>query len=155
MRHHTKDKGDLGVGFVTADLLQSGVQPAFLISEHLPFDLIAVSPDNELRTLSVKYRALKDGVVTVSFRSTRSDRHGTHSVKHAHNLYDALAIYCPDNRQVYYVRMNEIDTSVGSLTLRVDRTRNNQANRVRPAEEYLGALRLFMPPSGRNPAAVF
>src|SRR5216683_5100347 len=42
VRHHTKDKGDEGLGQVIADLMTNGVQVAVPLSEHLPFDLIAI-----------------------------------------------------------------------------------------------------------------
>lgn len=54
--HHTKSKGDSGLGFVIADLLSRGVQVALPISEHLPFDCIAISIGGCLCRLSVKYR---------------------------------------------------------------------------------------------------
>jgi hypothetical protein len=49
MEHHTKTKGDKGMGFVIADLLSKGIQVALPISEHLPFDLIAMNTDGQLK----------------------------------------------------------------------------------------------------------
>lgn len=51
--HHTKDKGDVGLGHVIAVLLENGIQVALPISEHLPFDCIAISEDihETLKTL--------------------------------------------------------------------------------------------------------
>ncbi len=39
MRHHTKDKGDEGLGQITGDFMTHGVHVAVPLSEHLPFDL--------------------------------------------------------------------------------------------------------------------
>jgi len=39
--HHTKDKGDLGVVMVIADLVRHGVDVYVPLSEHQPSDLIA------------------------------------------------------------------------------------------------------------------
>ena len=57
MAHHTKDKGDLAVGMVVADLLINGYHYAPLISEHMPFDLIAIAPHIgfALRKIQVRY----------------------------------------------------------------------------------------------------
>src|SRR4030081_1830150 len=60
MRHHTKDKGDEGLGQVIADLMTSGVHVAVPLSEHLPFDLIAISEHGAMRRVQVRYRASTD-----------------------------------------------------------------------------------------------
>jgi PD-(D/E)XK endonuclease len=60
VRHHTKDKGDEGLGQVIADLMTNGVQVAVPLSEHLPFDLIAISEDGAMRRVQVRYRASAD-----------------------------------------------------------------------------------------------
>jgi len=60
MRHHTKDKGDVGLTRVMADLVAHDIQVALPISEHLPFDLIAIHPTGDLRRVSVKYRAMNE-----------------------------------------------------------------------------------------------
>ncbi|MDR7289516.1 hypothetical protein J2S38_002579 [Mycolicibacterium senegalense] len=40
-RHHTKDKGDLGVAKAHADLVAKGFYVLFPATEHAPFDLVA------------------------------------------------------------------------------------------------------------------
>ena len=68
MEHHTKTKGDAGVGFVLADCLQNNVQVCLPISEHLAFDVVVVSPEGALRRLQVKYVTAKKGAITVDIR---------------------------------------------------------------------------------------
>ncbi len=41
MRHHTKDKGDIGVLKAQADLYQKGWITLNPATEHAPFDLVA------------------------------------------------------------------------------------------------------------------
>ena len=60
VRHHTKDKGDEGLGQVIGDLMSNGVQVAIPLSEHLPFDLIAIGDGGAMRRVQVRYRALAD-----------------------------------------------------------------------------------------------
>ena len=67
MYHHTKDKGDVGVGFVIVDLMSKGIHVCLPISEHLPFDLIAVYPEGRLSRLSVNYRSVTKGRIEVGF----------------------------------------------------------------------------------------
>jgi hypothetical protein len=143
MRHHTKDKGDQGLGFVLAELLQSGIQVALPISEHLPFDAIAISEDGELARLSVKYRSsAKNGSVEVRLRSSWADRHGSHVRQHDKSEYDALAIYCPDTAKCYFVRTPEIDGS--AVVLRVSAPKNKGKQKtIRWARSFEDPRRLF------------
>jgi hypothetical protein len=144
MRHHTKDKGDAGLGFVIATLMSQGIEVALPIGEHLPFDCIAISEDGRLSRVSVKYRAAtKLGVVKVRLESYWADRHGTHVRKHGRADYDAIAIYCPDSSQCYFVRCAEIEH--GTLTLRLSEAKNGQAAGVRLAIEYKNPNRIFAP----------
>jgi hypothetical protein len=145
MGHHTKDKGDIGVCSVIADLAHHGVGVGTLLSEHMPFDLIAVSPDyQQLCRLSVKYRSrwLPD-VLTVRLKSVWNDRHGTHTVVHDKTEYDAVAIYDPVSRDCYYVRTTEIEGN--SVSLRTAASRNGQKAKVRYAADYRDPMRLFLP----------
>lgn len=134
MRHHTKDKGDRGTGNVIADLLSKGIQVCLPLSEHLPFDLIAVNNDGTLLRVSVKYREIKNGCVNVSFRSSYSDSKGVHTKHIDKNLIDLLAIYCPQTNTTYYVNPHKFDKSV---TLRVEESKNNQTKGINLAKDYL------------------
>ena len=59
-RHHTKDKGDLGVAKVHADLVSKGFTVLFPATEHAAFDLVAYA-DGEFYRLQVKYRSARSG----------------------------------------------------------------------------------------------
>lgn len=124
-----------------ADLAQSDVSVALLLSEHKPFDLIAISPRLELCRLSVKYRRATKGKIYVPLKSYWSDRRGTHMIKHDKTNYDALAIYCPDTRETYYIRTDEVRGH--SCSLRLDPSRNGQVSDVRYASDYRHPHRLF------------
>lgn len=77
-RHHTKDKGDLGVAKAHADLVGKGYYVLFPATEHAPFDLVAYAAGTFHR-IQVKYRSARAGAVRLNFRSTWADRHGAHS----------------------------------------------------------------------------
>ncbi len=143
MGHHTKDKGDLGVGFVIADLIRNDIKVALPISEHLPFDCIAISPEGALCRLSVKYREVKRGRVEVRLRSSWADGKGSHVKDHDKSAYDATAIYCPDVDGCYYVRNDEI--AGNTIVLRTAPARNNQLTGVRQAVDYVDPKRMFKP----------
>lgn len=147
MRHHTKDKGDLAVGQVIADLLGHGAKVCLPISEHLPFDLIAVSPSmKEVRRVQVKHVVMRDGCIRIPLRRTHSDRRGVHRKLVVLDELDAIAVFCPDVSEVYYVRRDEIPRGLQStLTLRLIQSRNGQVKRVRSARDFAGTDRLFGP----------
>ncbi|SEQ89667.1 group I intron-associated PD-(D/E)XK endonuclease [Neolewinella agarilytica] len=133
MYHHTKNKGDVGVGFVIADLMSKGIHVCLPISEHLPFDLIAVYPEGRLSRLSVKYRSVTKGRIEVGFKSTYSTSKGISVVPIDKYMVDAIAIYCPDTKEVYYVDHHKFNTSV---ILRIDPPMNNQTKGVNFARNF-------------------
>jgi hypothetical protein len=60
VRHRTKDKGDEGLGPVIGDLMTHGVHVAVPLSEHLPFDLVAIGEHGTVRRVQVRYRTSLD-----------------------------------------------------------------------------------------------
>jgi len=56
----TKDKGDIGLTQIIADLTEKDVKIALPLSEHLPFDLIAISPEGGLTKSSFGVNFAKD-----------------------------------------------------------------------------------------------
>jgi hypothetical protein len=121
-RHHTKDKGDLGVAKVHADLVSKGFTVLFPATEHAPFDLVAYA-DGKFHRLQVKYRSARSGAVIVKFRSMWADRHGTHTTPTDKSAIDTVGIYCPETDQCYYVRP---DAYGASVTLRITPSKNGQ-----------------------------
>jgi len=143
MRHHTKDKGDIGVSQVIADLVRNGIGVSIPLSEHSPFDLIAISANGKLAKIQVKYATAKKGIIAVNLRHSYSDRRGVHTTTANQTHIDAYAVYCPNNNQVYYVRKREIKHARNTLTLRIDTPKNNQVSGVRFASQFEDASRLF------------
>ena len=95
--------------------------------------------------LSVKYRVMStSGSVTVLTRSVWNDRHGTHRRPHNPGDYDAVAIYCPDSDECYYLRASELSAS--GRTLRIRSPANNQMAGVHLARLFIDPHRLFALP---------
>jgi hypothetical protein len=145
-RHHTKEKGDLGVACVIADLMKHGIHAALPMSEHLPYDLIAIAPDGRLSKVSVKFRTMRtDGTVAIPAKSAWADRHGVHTRLHSPGDYDAVALYCPNTGACYYVPAAELRRNITAL--RILETRNRQQIGVRMADQFTDPQHLFpMPP---------
>jgi hypothetical protein len=148
MRHHTKDKGDLAVARVIVDLARAGIRVCLPLSEHLPFDVLAVSPSRgALRRVQVKCAtANKRGAAELKLRRTHADRRGTHSTHIRLDETDAFAVFSPETDTVYYVRRDEIPAEVCSVfVLRLTPAKNRQTARTRLASDFEGPRRIFGP----------
>lgn len=100
----TKEKGDIGLTQIIADLQLKGIGTALPLAEHMPFDLIAIDDHARLAKISVKYRAMnKFGSIEIPMRSISSNSQGYRVKKANLDEIDVFAIYCPDNRQCYYI----------------------------------------------------
>jgi len=143
--HHTKDKGDLAVAKVQADLVERGATVLQPFTEHAPFDLVAYQ-DEAFYRVQVKFRTMKLGSVYVPFKTSWADRHGVHTRPMPMNEVDVVAIYCPDTRQTYYI---DPRTFRGSATIRIEPSKNGQAQRVVRAADCL----VFPPPHVRGATA--
>lgn len=97
---------------------------------------------NDLCKLSVKYRKVKDDIISVALKSIWSDKHGVHIKKHDKQTYDAIAIYCPDTNECYYIRIDEVKQS---FCLRTNVSPYNM-DRIRYAKDYKDPNRLFSKP---------
>lgn len=130
--HPTKEKGDLGVAKVHADLVGMGFTVLFPATEHAPFDLVAYE-NGDFYRLQVKYRSASSGAVKVQFRSMWADRRGTHTTPMDKDAIDIVCIYCPETDQCYYVRPGAYGTSV---TLRITPSGNGQQAGVLYADAF-------------------
>jgi len=142
--HHTKTKGDMGVGMVISDLMLNGIGICLPVSEHLPFDLIAVSAAGKVCRLQVKYKSMRDGGIRFNLRSSYADRNGSHIVYIDRSLFDAYAVFCPETNKIYYVRNDEIPKHLTTVfKLRVVESRSNQTLGIHMACDFEGVYRLF------------
>jgi hypothetical protein len=119
MSHHTKDKGDVGLAMVIADLTKNGFNVCLPISEHQAFDLIAANEEGKLCRIQVKYRVLKNGAVEVPFRSVYSNGQGAKAVLNDFSKFDVYAVYCPDVEKIYYYPVSLVGSKTSVALLRV------------------------------------
>lgn len=105
MKHHTKDKGDIGLTKVIADLTENGFIISLPISEHQQYDLIA-DYEGKLIRIQIKYRSLSINNKTISF-SCKTSHVGLNGKsilrKYEKNDFDLYAIYSPSTKRCYYV----------------------------------------------------
>ncbi len=132
-KHHTKNKGDLGVLKAKLDLFEQG----FLIlnpeTEHAPFDLV-IYRAGVFRRIQVKYRSLnKRGALEIAFRSSHCDTKGVVFRAVNKSEIDLYAIYCPETDECYYFNPCSYNKSI---TIRVNAPRNNQCEGLNFAKQF-------------------
>ena len=132
--HHTKHKADKGLARVIADVVDKGCIPCVPLSDHQPYDLVAVLVGGSVVKLQVKYASLKkNGTVDVKFRTSWADKNGTHTRHYKKEDFDYYAIYCPEKNKVVYVPSG----ADCPKAIRFDRPANNQHKHVKWADAYL------------------
>jgi hypothetical protein len=131
-KHHTKNKGDLGVLKCQADLMEKGFLPCVPCSEHSNFDLVAYQSGGKFYRIQVKYREIKNGKVEVSFKSSWADKNGIHEQKWDKQEIDLVCVFCPDTNKCYYFDPNNYGKS---LALRFDKPKHN-LSRVHFASDF-------------------
>lgn len=130
-KHHTKDKGDIGVLKAAADLASQGFLVLNPLTEHAPFDLVTYKDETFLR-VQVKYCTLKESVVIkADLRSVWSDKNGRHTSCDTSEI-DVVGIYYPDTDECYYIKPEGKKT----ILLRFEDSKNGQKIGVRYAKEY-------------------
>lgn len=132
--HHTKTKGDLGVLKAKCDLLGKGYLTFSPDTEHAPFDVVAYK-DGKFVRVQVKYRSKDNlGALSVSFKTSWSDKHGYHPSYYEKSSIDLFCVYCPDTDKCYYFDPKLYNRSV---KIRIDPPLNKQTQNVKFAEDFL------------------
>ena len=102
------------------DLSEQGFKILTPFSEHLPFDLVAFSPNSgKLYKVQVKYKRLSKGVVNVPLRTSFLSSEGTITKRYKHDDFDVIAVYCPDIQSCAYLTSKETEHLSSTVTLRV------------------------------------
>jgi hypothetical protein len=150
MHHHTKTKGDIGVGMVISDLMIRGYGVCLPLSEHMPFDIVAVSHDGQLSRVQVKYAATKDsGAFCLSLRNTYSTSKLVSSKRIDSDKADGWAVYNPQ-AGIIYVPIAEADGLEYDLTFRLQKAPGS-GHAQRLVKDYRDPSVLWRPRQDLNP----
>ncbi len=134
MKHHTKDKGDIGVLKCQADLGERGYKIFVSISEHLPFDFVAYKNKKFYRIQAKYISAINNEYIPLDLRSCWSDLNGAHRADLDKSEVDLVAIYCPDTEKCYYLVP---DIMHMQRNLRLIKPKNNQKKFINMADDFL------------------
>lgn len=105
MNHHTKDKGDIGLTKVIADLVEKGFKISLPLHEHLQYDLIA-DFEGKLIRVQTKFRYKQQSKKSISFKCATTHRGHNGKVverKYLESDFELYAIYSLETKLCYYV----------------------------------------------------
>jgi hypothetical protein len=122
--------GNAAEAAVLSALTRAGFHVLMPFGSGLPFDLVAVLGDGSLLRVQVKSGRVREGCV--QFNSCSTD-HGQGRL-HYRGRADLIAVYVESLSRIFMVPVEDCPSYRGYL--RLDAARNNQARRVRLAEDY-------------------
>ena len=138
------------MAMVIADLARHGFVSCLPMSEHLPFDIVVVTPDGCLSRVQVKYASKKNNVFSLPLVSCYAYSKGCVTKKIDRTMVDGWAIYCPDDNLVVYVGIDDAEKCTSTMRFRTAPAINNQKINTRMASEYLDPAVLWRPRQGSN-----
>ena len=133
--HHTKDKGDIGLTIIIADLVREGWFVSLPLQEHSPYDLIATK-GSTIRRIQVKYRTEdKHGALEVTLRNSwgNSKKGAVRSARYSATDVDTIAVTNGD--KIGYLDMKEVGHQ-DTFKIRIRPSKNNQFKKCRTIEEF-------------------
>jgi protease II len=127
----TNTKGNKGLVNVIADLVNKDFFVFLPITDTTCVDVVVSNKEMELKKIQVKFRSMSDGVIEIS---TETIVNGKRIPVNLDNI-DLWAIYCPDNKNIYYVSTKDLK-SKKILVLRIEPPKQKQKT-INYAYDYL------------------
>lgn len=127
---NTNRKGDIGLTKVIADLTEKGYQCFLPISDTSLIDLVIANKDLVLKSIQVKYIKLnEDGSLPIPMETVVNGKRVLKDV----SKIDMIVVYCPDNKNIYYISTKEIKTK--NFYLKITESKNGKP--LRDGKNYL------------------
>ena len=123
--HITKSIGDIAELKVAAKYIEKGFIVSKPLTDHAPYDLL-IDKEGTILRVQVKARSISSGTVTVQNFTT--------SREYSSNDFDLFAVYCIDTGDIAEIKKEDFTNT--TLSLRVEKTKNNQSLNVKMFSEY-------------------
>jgi hypothetical protein len=127
-------KGAAAEAAITAEAIQLGLTVLRPLCEGRRYDLVIDLEPNLLRVQCKLARRLS-GVLSVHLQTSRYTPGGYVKTIYTADEIDAIAAYSPDLHRCFLIPISEASNR-RALHLRLDPTRNNQAQRIKWARDY-------------------
>jgi prevent-host-death family protein len=132
--HDPNTKGNVAELKILAEIASLGIPVLRPATEHERYDLVIELAGRFLR-VQCKSAPLYRDVIVVRTESNRRGPNGFVRKPYTAEEIDAIAAYCPDLDNCYFVAMDRVSTS-RQITLRVTPTKNGQRACLNWAAEY-------------------
>ncbi|KKN20512.1 hypothetical protein LCGC14_0934850 [marine sediment metagenome] len=123
----TKEKGDIGLTKIIAELTENCFNVSIPIAEHLKYDLI-VEKNGKMFRVQSKYTSVKKNKIDIKIASSWSNKAGTYAIKRQKGDYDVLAAYCPQMKSCYFIHDNSFNNG-RSIALKVSKSKSKYNSR--------------------------
>lgn len=131
----SKQKGDIAELKVMLYLEENGYDVLMPFGDKARYDVVS-EKGGIFERIQVKYVTMKNGVIKVSLCSNTKIDGKLVKHKYTSGEIDSIIAYCPDNGNLYKLKMSEIKTNT-SVYLRVSDTKTNQTKKINFANDYL------------------
>jgi hypothetical protein len=130
-RKNSKTVGERTEGIILSEFLKHGEVVLLPFGDNQSYDLV-LDQDGKFLRVQCKTVHLENGCITCP-------THRDNWYRKTHYSYqgeiDIFAFYCVENQKVYIIPINLV-SSLQSITLRIDPSRNSQKLKVRWATEF-------------------
>lgn len=136
MPHITKEKGDIGLTKIIADLTEQGFHCVLPLSDHLPFDLIVCDTNYKLYKVQIKYKTIEyhehdqSGYIRLSLTTVYSTKKGNVVTHYNLTDFDYFAIYNPDTGKCFYISTAEIINAGNTTTVNFKMSSTDKNSRL-------------------------
>jgi hypothetical protein len=127
-------KGAAAEAAITAMVIQLGLTVLRPLCEGRRYDLV-IDLEPELLRVQCKLARQLEGVLSVHLKTSRYTPNGYISTSYTAAEVDAIAVYSPAQRRCYLIPIYEV-SGRRAIHLRLDPTRNNQAQGIKWARDY-------------------
>jgi hypothetical protein len=127
-------KGAAAEAAVAAAAIQLGLTVLRPLCEGRRYDLV-IDMEPDLLRVQCKLARQLAGVLSVRIATSRYTPRGYVSTSYTSEEIDAVTAYSPELQRCYLIPIDEV-SGRGAIHLRVDPTRNNQAERIKWARDY-------------------
>lgn len=128
----TKEKGDIGMAMIMADVLKKGYKVAIPVGEDWKYDLIVLKK-NKLERIQCKYTTSNGDVIDVICRSCNNHL----NYKYKIDDIDWLAVYDITTNLCYYIDSNYLGEGRCEIRLRINEPENKQIKKILWAKDFL------------------
>jgi hypothetical protein len=127
---NTNEKGNIGLAKVITDLTEKGYNCFLPFTDTTCIDLIVSNKKMNTLRVQVKHKKITDGTIAIRCGSVINGK----TVKIDKSMIDYFMIYCPDNKEIYYLPISKFK-DFNTIKLRVEKSKTNNPN-INLANDY-------------------